>query len=326
MKPQTCLIITDGKAGDEQPCRALCEALGCSYETVRVKPSPFWALLMPWGPADPADWKRLDLERRAGAADMIVATGRRAVAYVRALRRADPRLFTVFLKDPRVGTGLAHVIWVPSHDRLRGGNVISTATGPHRFGANALEAIRKQPPADLARLPRPRIAVLVGGDSRHFTFTDEACGALIAGLEKLANTPASLMITVSRRTPDALVQRLRSRFGGGSDHSFWSGDGENPLAAYLALADAVVVTADSANMLGEAAATGVPLMVFEPPGESAKLRSLLQSLEEQGAVAAFDGTVPAFSYPPIDATPVIAAFVLNAYRRWRPEAAAGRNR
>ena len=54
----------------------------------------------------------------------------------------------------------------------------------------------------------------------------------------------------------------------------WDGTGENPYVPMLALADAVVVTADSVNMVGEAAATGAPILVFEPSGGHPKLAPL----------------------------------------------------
>ena len=89
----------------------------------------------------------------------------------------------------------------------------------------------------------------------------------------LAETGASLMITASRRTPAALrhaLEALAARHGG----FFWDGTGENPYVALLALADAIVVTADSFNMIGEAAATGVPVLVFEPSGRPSEARHL----------------------------------------------------
>ena len=54
----------------------------------------------------------------------------------------------------------------------------------------------------------------------------------------------------------------------------WDGRGENPYLALLALADAIVVTADSYNMVGEAAATGAPILVFEPSGRPSQARGL----------------------------------------------------
>ena len=59
--------------------------------------------------------------------------------------------------------------------------------------------------------------------------------------------------------------------------------------ALLALADAIVVTADSSNMVGEAAATGAPILVFEPSGGHPKLDAFLAGLKAHGVVHAFAG-------------------------------------
>src|SRR3546814_5644221 len=61
--------------------------------------------------------------------------------------------------------------------------------------------------------------------------------------------------------------------------SDWSSDvcssdlGENPYFAYLGLADAILVTADSVNMVCEAASTGKPVYVIDLDGSSDKFRS-----------------------------------------------------
>jgi mitochondrial fission protein ELM1 len=83
------------------------------------------------------------------------------------------------------------------------------------------------------------------------------------------------MITASRRTPAPLRDALK-QLAARSSGFFWDGDGENPYLALLALADAIVVTADSANMVGEAAATGAPVLVFEPSGGHPKLRAFIR--------------------------------------------------
>ena len=43
----------------------------------------------------------------------------------------------------------------------------------------------------------------------------------------------------------------------------WGGGGDNPYRGLLALADAFVVTGESMSMLGEAAAMGRPLYIFD---------------------------------------------------------------
>ena len=77
------------------------------------------------------------------------------------------------------------------------------------------------------------------------------------------------MATPSRRTPPELLAAVRAGLGGAPGF-VWDGDGDNPYAAMLALADAMLVTGDSANMVGEATATGAPVHIFEPSGGGSK--------------------------------------------------------
>jgi hypothetical protein len=311
-------VLSDGKAGDELQCLSVVEALGLKPEIRRVAPRPPFAWLMPWGPIDPQE-----LSGQPGSPiappypDLLVASGRRAVPYLRRVRRASGGgTFTVFLKDPRTGAGTADLIWVPEHDPLRGPNVIATLTPPHRLSAERLAAARARPDPRLEALPHPRIAVLAGGDSRHHRYTDADIARFGADLARLGGTGAGLMITASRRTPLGLreaLQALAARHGG----FFWDGTGENPYPAMLALADAIVVTADSANMVGEAAASGAPILVFEPSGGHMKFRATLDALEKRGIVHVFHGRLAGERYAPLDATPMIARAVAEGLARHR---------
>ena len=50
------------------------------------------------------------------------------------------------------------------------------------------------------------------------------------------------------------------------------------MPSFLAHADAFVVTADSVNMAGEAAATGKPIYIFEPSGGGSQVHPLPRGL------------------------------------------------
>ena len=306
----TIWVLTDGKAGDEVQCLGVAERLGVEPERRVVAPRAPWSWLMPRGPIAPRE-----APDRPGSPlsppfpDIAIASGRRAVAYLRALRTAsNGRTFTVFLKDPRTGTGAADLIWVPQHDRLRGDNVLVTTTSPHRVSPERLAAARMNPPPEIAERPAPRAAVIVGGDSRHHRFRPEDIATFASHLERLAAGGVSLVGTGSRRTPPALAQAVSAVFArhGGW---WWDGTGENPYIALLANADTVVATADSANMIGEAAATGRPVLVFEPDGGHRKLSRALAALRAQGVVHPFEGRLDGAPYPPIDATGTVARAV-----------------
>ncbi|MBA5777890.1 mitochondrial fission ELM1 family protein [Stappia sp. F7233] len=313
-------VITDGKAGDEAQCVGVAEALGAPFEIRRVAPKAPFTWAMPWGPIDPRE--RPDAPKsplKPPFPDVAIASGRRAVAYLRHLKKASSgRIFTVFLKDPKTGTSAADLIWVAEHDRLRGGNVLVTLTSPHRFSAGRLEEARSMPLPEIVALKPPRVAVLAGGNSRHHRFTELDTARFLTGLADLAGQGASLMITPSRRTPTGLARDL-ARLAREGSHLFWNGEGDNPLLQYLANADAIVVTADSTNMIGEAAATGRPVHVFHPGGGHRKFDRFLAQMSEIGVVHPFPGPLKTTTYEPINSTPEIAAAIRAALQDRRPD-------
>jgi mitochondrial fission protein ELM1 len=313
--PKSCWVLTDGKAGDEAQCIGVAEALGTGYEIRKVAPRPPFSWIMPWGPIDPRDREsRPDSPIAPPFPDIAIASGRRAVAYLRRVKKiSNGGTFTVFLKDPRTGPKTADLIWVPEHDDLRGANVLATPTAPHRFSHQALADLRVKPHPQIDALAHPRVAVLIGGNSRHHTFTECDVENLIAGLTRLVDEDgASLMITASRRTPEPLKRRLE-HLAASKNCLLWNGSGENPLACYLAKADAIVVTADSTNMIGEAAATGKPVHVFKPHGGHPKIVRFLGTLTSLGIIHPFPGPLKNTTYGPLDSTPMIASEILKRF-------------
>jgi mitochondrial fission protein ELM1 len=309
-------VVTDGKAGDTAICFGLVEALGLVPELRKIAPRAPWSWATPFGPIDPRD-----APRRKGSPiappypDIVVASGRRAVPYVRRIRaETGGRTFTAFMKDPYTGPGTADIVWVPEHDALSGPNVVKTLLTPHRVTQTKLAAARAAPLDVLIRLREPRAAVLVGGHSVNHRFTRANIDGFAARLDRLARSGVSLMGTASRRTPPELRDAVRTtieRHGG----YLWDGEGENPFISLLALADTVVVTSDSVGMVGEAAATGRPVLVFEPSGGHPKNTRYLNALRGRGVVHEFVGELRGNPYEPLDSTRSVASLIAEEFRR-----------
>jgi mitochondrial fission protein ELM1 len=319
LKERTAWIFSDGKAGHESQSLGVAEALGVNVELKRVKPGGIFRLISPWGPVSPGE--RFGEVGSATAPPwpaVAIATGRTTIPYLRALkRRAGSQTFAVALMDPRVSTGVADLVWVPEHDRRRGANVITTLTAPHRFSATKLSALRAIVPPEIAALPRPRIACLIGGPNSEYRYTSDDERRLISRLASLAESGGSLMITPSRRTPPALASALESA-GKRSNVIFWNGTGPNPYADFLANADLFVITADSVSMTCEAAATGRPIYVFEPAGGGGKFRRFHDALAAYGATRPLpDGDRPldVWTYEPIDSARRIADEINSRWQR-----------
>ena len=299
------LVLASGRIGHEINAQGVVAALGLPHEVRKVAPRYVYGRLAPWGPPDPRDPAPL----APPAPDIVIASGRVTVPYMRAWKRAGA--FAAFLQDPRWARAEMDVIWAPEHDALRGPNVVTTLTSPHPFSQARLAALRAAPDSRLAALKAPRCLVALGGSSGAQHFTDEDLARMGAALRAIRDQGYAIMATPSRRTPPALAQIARANVG---DGFFWDGSGDNPYPAMLALADAVLVTGDSANMVGEATATGAPVHVFEPSGGgSRKLGRAIDALIARGAARRFSGGIESFRYAPIDSSGEIAAEILRRY-------------
>lgn len=317
------LLLGSGKVGHEVNALGVAEALGAPYELRRVDPRKPFVWLSPYGPVDPRDGAGRPGSLLTGPfPDIVIASGRVTVPYIRAFKRAaGAGVFAVFLQDPRFARALMDLIWVPEHDRLRGSNVIATLTSPHPFSPHRLAAARAAPDPRLAALPAPRCAVALGGPSGAQHFTPSDVERLRAAIGAVAAQGYSVMATPSRRTPPELLAAVREGLGDAPGF-VWDQTGDNPYAAILALADAALVTGDSANMVGEATATGAPVYVFEPSGGgSNKLAGAIDALARIGAVRRFAGVIERFSYEPIDSSGEIAREIARRFAASRAQAA-----
>jgi len=109
----------------------------------------------------------------------------------------------------------------------------------------------------------------------------------------------SLLVTPSRRTGSEVTNALANELNG-IPHYLWNLTGENPYFGLLGLADFIVVTCDSVNMVSEAASTGKPVYIAMLPGGSGKTARFLASLRDMGVTRPFDGTVTHYTYAPVD--------------------------
>lgn len=301
----TVWVLTDGKIGDDVQCLAIADALSPSFDKRITRPRAPWSWVGQYGVIDPRDRPHMPASPIYGEPpDVAIASGRRAVAYAQALKQAsNGKTKIVFLKDPRINREIADVIWAPSHDRLDAPNAFSTLTSPHALTPK-IAARRKEKNDYFAK---PMLGVVLGGGAG---YTKNAATVFAASLIEAGADYASISVTPSRRTPLEFTAQLRARLNG-EKYSIWNGEGDNPYIDILALADTLVVGADSHNMMSEALAAGVGVYAWRPHNLARKLGWFINELERMGAVKRFQGASSAFSRPPIDATPEITAEIIR---------------
>jgi hypothetical protein len=250
--------------------------------------------------------------------DLVIACGRPTISAARAIKRASGgRAFTVYLQHPHMPTGWFDLIVPPRHDRLTGRNVIPTRGAIHHVTPEAIAGGATRLAPTVAHLPRPLVAVLIGGPSRDYQFGAAEASRIGDDLAALAKTyGAGLMITASRRTGPDSVKLIRERLAG-TPHWFWDGSGENPYVGMLGLADTILVTADSVAMTSEACSTGKPVYVISLPGERGKFKAFHDALRADGAARRFEGRLESYTYAPLDDTRHVAEELLRRFAETR---------
>ena len=244
--------------------------------------------------------------------DIWIGNGRACVPLSIGVRRwSKGASFVVQLQDPLRPTRLFDLVAPPNHDGLSGPNVFGITGTPHRVTAERLERELQAFRTTLDLLPRPHVLVLIGGRSKAFDLSlDRArrLGEQIAGAVRASG--GALLLSFSRRTPPDAEAHLREVLAP-LPGVIWDGTGPNPYFAFLASADAILVTEDSANMPTEAAATGRPVYLLDMDGKQARKRRFHAELSHLGIARRFEGVLESWSYPPLRETDRLAAEVLR---------------
>jgi mitochondrial fission protein ELM1 len=235
---------------------------------------------------------------------LVLTAGGTGGAVGAALRRRGRRV--VQIQNPRMRLDRFDLVVANRHDEIEGPNVLLARTALHRVTPEVLAEARRVWEPRFGDLPRPLVAVLVGGSNGRFRLGAAEAGMLAEELANLMRLDrVGVALTPSRRTGEAVTKVLRrqlSPLGGW----VWDMQGQNPYLGLLACADAIVVTSDSVSMVSEAAATGVPVMVAQLPGRSRRIGLFLRDLIDAGRIRIFNGRLEDWDVTPLDDTGIVA--------------------
>jgi mitochondrial fission protein ELM1 len=302
---KNCWVITEGIAGTENQCIGVAERLGVAFEVKRIILRQPWKSLSPYlgseqswsfSPALTAPWP-----------DIVLAAGRKAIAAARYIKRQSPDTYIAFIQDPRIPAPEFDLIAAPAHDKAFGDTVMQTIASPNRITQDKLdEAVKAFP--HLQSTKQPRTAVMIGGKSKAYDITPDMMRRICKMLKAKGN---GLMITASRRTGAENLKILQDEMADYEDAYIWDGTGENPYFAFLAWADTILVTADSASMLSEACSTGKPVYIVPLKGHHPRIAALHQNLIDHGAAKLFSGKTESWTYEPLNDAQSVADRILN---------------
>lgn len=307
-------VLADDRAGNVGQCLGVAEALGLEFVVKQIRYDRLGVLP---NALRGASLVGLTRETRAGLAGpwprLVVAAGRRTAPVARWIKRRSGAALVQIMDPGPGGRGEFDLIVVPNHDGVgpRGANVRRITGAPHRATPERLAEAAALWHPRLAALPRPWLAVVVGGATRRRPFTPAMAaelGARVSGLA--AQSGGSVLVTTSRRTGAEAEAALLAAIPEPRFVHAWGAGGDNPYLGFLALADAVVVTGDSVSMACEACAASAPVYVYAPEGwAAAKHARLHAELYRLGLARPLAGVarLEEWTHPPLNPARDIAA-------------------
>jgi uncharacterized protein len=268
--PCTWVILSD-KRGDNGQVETIVDALPWPVEQKYVHMLPEYVLGKPrFRPSlDHLDLSRSD-SLEAPWPDLIITVGRR------------PSMAALWVREQSGNKTKIVLVGKPSGHMLDFALVIASAENQmpplHNFLPTTLPLMRVQPEEvagaaqawreRFAVLPKPLIAMLVGGETNPFIMNRKVANDLVATarwvVDELGGTP---YVTTSRRTTPEVVEVLRRDLPAQAVFYEWTADAsDNPYQALLGSADGFIVTADSVSMMVEVIYLRKPLALFPLPG------------------------------------------------------------
>jgi hypothetical protein len=197
--------------------------------------------------------------------------------------------------------------------QLSGVNVVTTVGVVHRMTKNLLDQAFHRHRDVFARLARPLVGFLVGGNTRYcFGFHQDharCLGRRVASI--VTSLQGSLVVTNSRRTPKDALAALLDEVAS-LDYRFfdWQQTGPDVYPALLAHGDLFIATGDSVSMCSEASYTGKPLLVdMNDCATEIYHRHIIGKLIAYGAAKPLSNTFQPWTYTPPDPTGAVVAAI-----------------
>ena len=312
--------VTDGTAGMRYQALALAAIMKWdqfpAFSDIVVAPHPLLRLLprltywLPNLPLVQDQNSPLATVRKINDYPRIMVTcGRRMAGISMALKtranQAGADLTTIHLQDPRLDPAFFDMLIVPQHDRVRGDNVIVTKAALNRINQSRIAASANNVPQQWQAAASPRVAVMIGGDNRRYKISHDMATHMAQQLAAFAATNnANLFLVASQRCPDNVLKHLQTQLPP-NRCMIATHEQPNPYPGILTMADAVIVTSDSVNMVSEAASTGKPVLIAYWRTEVGRIAKFHQTMQHGKHTAPLTERLPAGPFVPLDESATI---------------------
>lgn len=256
-------VLLGQRTGDNNQLLRLASELGLPFRTVELRYNGLYRLPPPLIGASLASLDANTREQIRGPwPRLVLGIGNRSVPAALALRKlSGGRAKLVRLGKPRLHPrNFDLVITTPQYRVADAPNVI-------RLPVGISTAPRLAPDRDeaewLAKLPRPRRLLLIGGDTFMWRLDPQSLGHAASKLkERCAKDGGSVIAVSSARSSSSVTDATAAALRGSEHGLVWGRFPRYPVL--LSDADEIYVTADSVAMISDAVATGKPLGLVTP--------------------------------------------------------------
>lgn len=303
-------VVDSAYTGELNSRIGLAERLGYPYEII---PLPY---------PDISDYiqmlkQRYDHNTNGNKQKLLIisGTGEETTAEIADLKRVFEDCLNIYLASilpdvPHIRLSEYDLVASP---QCKGSNIIPLISVPHNLTNHLLSKAYHAHEDYFYSLPKPVIAVLLGGNTRYCDgFNEEHMGVLAQRIVSVAKSLAGfLVISNSRRTPETALATLLDNLDGLSYFFFdWQEKEKSFYHALLAHADLFIVTGDSLSMCSEAAFTGKPVLVdLSINATEIYHRELVGKLIDYGAAKLLTDEYESWSYSPLDPTGDVAKII-----------------
>jgi len=284
-------VISDGTKGMENQSLALAKLLNINFELVKYNP-PYFLKKFPLIRKLFISSVKDHLLKNKSPPSFIITTGKRMAGVSIALKFIlKDRVKNIHIQNPKLPFEYFDLLLIPEHDNITAKNVIQTKGALTFFNFNELNKFQEREINLIKRSKKNLVLLMIGGNSkRHKPKNFDYYHLSMKVLEATKNLNCKLLVLLSRRTPLKAAKILNYSFIK-HDENFQivTSTEQNPYPEILQIADYIIVTSDSVNMVSETATLPIPLFVSKLSKETGKISNFLKNLEDLGILKKFEG-------------------------------------
>ena len=291
------LLLTQGMHGMISQVEGLAKALGLSFRHHQIKLKSFWNLIPPkFTPVS----DRILKDKFVCDSRIIISCGRKSVVpSIFLKKRFKKEIFNIHIQDPKVNNDNFDCIISPTHDNLKGENIINTIGSIHYLTNEEIN--RNKNYLKFNANEKKIVTFILGGPNKYYSFSEKKINEMFVKIKNLfVYSKYKLIVIPSYRTPENIIKLAFNYFN--EEHLVIKERDKKAYLSALGLADIIIVTCDSISMISESAITGKPIYVAHMKNKKNiyRFNKFFKLFKDLGIIRDLENKIEYWSYNKLD--------------------------